>query len=629
MARKKGKTSVELAREALEEQATRTGGPAPGSANPPLPAGMAGRAMEIVLWPAADLVPHPDNPRAIDERKPKFRDLVESIKANGIIEPLTVRRFDGDVYRQVLSGHRRLAAAQVVGLDRLPVRDLGEIPDALAYDIVAMANLHEDLTPLEEGVRVAKWLDKYGEDAAAVASKLGKTRHWVLTHAMIGRNLIPAWKEAVARDAAEPQDRYGHGGFGRFDRWTAEHWVRIARLPAALQEHWLQKVEKDYRFNPWNATAETVADWLKTEKLFLVRAPFESARVCADCPKRTDAINQLLWEDPDVQGDEGEQVRCLDPKCWQRQSEKAARDAYRATRDALLEKAGITGDAARAAVVPVSLLAEPKDHWGSKHEHYRQEIAALKRAVGKDLVTVDRVEVVKEGTKGAVPAIVVAGKGKNKLVYVKIQKDPTPAELAKEKAEKQKQQRWEKVVQTICKELAGKTLGDVPLPQLETVFFLCHLSGSWPEVDAWSGDFPKRARAYAAAFEKNPADFLRTVMGEAWQSFVGTLKQQARWPDRSATHWVVTVAAVFGIDANERYNRLLAKEQHKPVETAAGEPAKKKRGRPKKAVATPAVPHDEDTAPEPPGPGVCPVRSGAGECVGDGNCGACARNPEC
>ena len=57
----------------------------------------------VALIPVTDLVPHPDNPRTVrlDE------EFLESVRAVGVIEPLTTRDLDGQL--QVLSGHRRQA----------------------------------------------------------------------------------------------------------------------------------------------------------------------------------------------------------------------------------------------------------------------------------------------------------------------------------------------------------------------------------------------------------------------------------------------------------------------------------------------------------------------------------------
>ena len=52
---------------------------------------MATAAVQIEMWPVASLADHPDNPRTVRTGSQEFKDLLASIEANGIYEPLTVR----------------------------------------------------------------------------------------------------------------------------------------------------------------------------------------------------------------------------------------------------------------------------------------------------------------------------------------------------------------------------------------------------------------------------------------------------------------------------------------------------------------------------------------------------------
>jgi len=517
---------------------------------------------QIELHPIRKIQPHPDNPRTINKLSSKFTDLVESIRANGILEPLTVREFlqgNGaealDACRkalgvrlvQVLSGHRRLEAAKVVGLDSVPIRSVGTIADDLAYDIVAMANLHEDLTPLEEGKRAATWLDKYGQDAKAVASKLGKSEHWVLTHAMIERNLIQGWKHE-AQETGEKSARRD------YSKWTAAHWVHIARLPAAIQEHWLQTIQKDYRFDPHDATAEEVGQWLETEKLFLAKATFPSGEWCAKCAKRTDAINQLLWQDPDVKGDSGDAVRCLDPKCWKAKEVKQIREAFRTQASGLRTPACGVRD-----LVPISLSEEP-EHWEDR-KRWQERMKPVKKAFGQDPVTADRITVVKEGAKGAVPGIVVAGRGKGKLQWVKIapKKDqvdgyrwrpPTAEEIAEQKKEEEKQKRWQKVIKAAFKEIAS-----AQRPTYSAVLLCCLRTGTLRTVAR--SDKKEWAELVKAHEAGHLETMIKMVLDAGWNFFRTHMRQKSNycWAENDLPA-LLDLGPLFGIDANQRYHEL-------------------------------------------------------------------------
>jgi len=549
-------------------------GPARTDTDEALPSRTAAQAtsgcLEIEMWAVGDLEPHPDNPRSLNVKSAKFLDLVESIRRNGVLEALTVRIAGGGL--QVLSGHRRLAAAIAAGLDQVPIRNLGQITDDLAYDIVAMANLHEDLTPLEEGKRAAVWLDKYHQDAKAVASKLGKSEHWVLTHAMIDRNLIPAWKKAIEQDAQEAAD---DGDYGRFSRWTAAHWVQIARLPAAIQEQWLPRICKGYPYNPRDATADTVAEWLAGEKLLLGKAPFDTAKACKDCPKRTDAISQTLWADPDVKTEDAAAVRCLDSKCWQRQAAKAVRQDFLVKKDTAAVSHNIVGDKARDSIVPISMIAEPqRERWDDPAgwKRYQAATKPIKAAFRKDLVTVDRITEVKPGTKGAVLGIVVAGRGKGSAKWVKLAKKPearrepwqskpkTAAQIAQEKEAKVKEDRWKKVILAIRREVLK-----MPRPD-DRVVLLCAVRSG--QLVALEHDLDKDERKIWDRMVKAHEDVdLSRMVGAwvelCWQEFRQRLKETYVYVDRQVPIWK-DLGPLFGINLEQWYNNLAAQEEEKP-----------------------------------------------------------------
>jgi len=572
-------------------------------------------ATRIVDWRVADLDPHPDNPRGLNTQSPKFLDLLESIRRNGVLEPLTVRQLTliaNDAHperRQVLSGHRRLAAAKEAGLKTVPVRDLGALEEDEAYDILAMSNLHEDLTPLEEGRRAAWWLAN--QNVRAVAAKLGKTEHWVLTHAMIEWNLIPGWKEE-AEHTEEPQ--YSDHVRRDYSHWTAAHWIQIARLPPAIQEHWLAKVQKDYRFDPHDASAKKVGEWLQTEKLLLAKAPFDLRVACNGCDKRTDAIDQLLWEDPDLKADEGQAVRCLDPKCWTRQCGKAIKQDFLVKKDQATVANDIVGDKARASIAPICLATPPEGWDPPKKKRYDEILRPLRKAFGSGLVTADRVTIVKADTKGATLGIVVAGdKGhkKGSEVWVKVAKKPesqdprvpSAADVARAKKQKEKQDRWEKVIRAVYGELAKRAQ-----PRDEIVMLLCLRTEQMFAVTEWKGMEPTALPVWkslvAAATTDNPENkqiFWRTVIDGSWLEFIQYVKREALhvYGDYKRPE-LKDITDLLGIDLNQRYAQELAKDTKAPPEIPDSKPSKR---------SGKTTPNPGDMA----GP--------IGDCVGD--CGVC------
>jgi ParB/RepB/Spo0J family partition protein len=493
--------------------------------------------------------------------------LVESIRRNGVYDPLVVRTLaapgpDGKSL-QILRGHRRQIAAKAAGRDRVPIRNLGVVPDDLAYDIVAIdAYGSEPLTPLEEGGLVATWLDEYGEDAKAVAAKLGKTERWVRLHAQIDRGLIPAWKEAAVA-GPEQKNRYGHAGAARedFRKWTAAHWVLIARLPAKQQEYWLEKIRKDYRFDPHDATVEEVEGWLTCEKLLLAKAPFDAA-ACEGCDRRTDSISQLLWEEPDAK-DTGA-VRCLDGKCWERRAAKGRKEEFRVLAEAAVEKS----NSRVPDPVPISMMEEPEG-WSGRQE-YAEKIKPVRKAFGKALVESGRIAVVKEGDKGAVPGIVVAGRGKGMLRWVRIseptkdsgrggQRKPTAGELAKEARAKEKAARWDMILKAAFAEISK-----ADRPVSTAVILCCLRAGAWPS--SAPGFDKETKKLWAGLLDAHKAGTLPEavilILEASWSLFRAWAREKSRYcyVDGDLPR-LRDIAPLFGIDPDARYQALAAKEE--------------------------------------------------------------------
>ena len=70
----------------------------------------------------------------------RLEELAQSIRANGIIQPLLVRQLEGDRY-QLVAGERRWRAAQRAGLQRVPVV-VREIPEERMLELALIENIH-------------------------------------------------------------------------------------------------------------------------------------------------------------------------------------------------------------------------------------------------------------------------------------------------------------------------------------------------------------------------------------------------------------------------------------------------------------------------------------------------------
>jgi len=128
----------------------------------------------LTLVPVSEVRPNPDQPRKhFDEEK--LAELASSIKLHGLLQPIVVRRKDDGF--ELVAGERRLRAAQLAEIDRLPAL-VRELEDPL--EIALIENLQrEDLSPLEEAEALAQLIERHGYSHREVADILGKSRPYV------------------------------------------------------------------------------------------------------------------------------------------------------------------------------------------------------------------------------------------------------------------------------------------------------------------------------------------------------------------------------------------------------------------------------------------------------------------
>ncbi len=132
-----------------------------------------------------DIRPNPFQPRKdFDSEKAvqAFDDLKASIKAKGLIQPITVREVNGEY--ELIAGERRLRACQELGLETIPIHILTVDKDVDMMEMALIENLQRDnLNPLEEADAYALLSDKYDLSHEEIAGNIGKSRAAV-TNAM-------------------------------------------------------------------------------------------------------------------------------------------------------------------------------------------------------------------------------------------------------------------------------------------------------------------------------------------------------------------------------------------------------------------------------------------------------------
>jgi ParB family chromosome partitioning protein len=120
------------------------------------------------------ITPNPKQPRRVFDEE-AMEELVHSVKEIGLLQPIVVRRLEGDKYELVM-GERRWRATQQAGLTTIPaiVRDTSD--DAMLRDAL-LENLHRSqLNPLEEAAAYQQMLDDFGCTQEVLANRIGRSR---------------------------------------------------------------------------------------------------------------------------------------------------------------------------------------------------------------------------------------------------------------------------------------------------------------------------------------------------------------------------------------------------------------------------------------------------------------------
>ncbi len=123
--------------------------------------------------PVAEIEANPFQPRRTFEPE-SLKELSESIKIHGVIQPLLVRKVNNGY--QLIAGERRLRASKLAGLITVPVV-VKELDDKAVMEIALVENLQrEDLSPIEEAEAYKRLIEEFNLTQEEVARTVGKSR---------------------------------------------------------------------------------------------------------------------------------------------------------------------------------------------------------------------------------------------------------------------------------------------------------------------------------------------------------------------------------------------------------------------------------------------------------------------
>lgn len=143
------------------------------------------------------LVPNPRQPR-LQMDDAKLEELAQSIRANGVIQPIVVRKA-GDQY-EIVAGERRWRASQRAGLLKVPVA-VRDVPDDKLLEVALIENIQrENLSPIEEAQAYRRLTDELAMSQEAIAAQVGKDRATVANYMRLLR--LPAEVRTALNEGA-------------------------------------------------------------------------------------------------------------------------------------------------------------------------------------------------------------------------------------------------------------------------------------------------------------------------------------------------------------------------------------------------------------------------------------------
>ncbi len=157
-----------------------------------------GASRKVPMLPVAFLRPNRFQPRkrfAEDD----IRDLAESIREKGVLQPILIRPVAGDPNAfEIIAGERRWRAAQLAKLHEVPVV-IRDIPDAEALELAIVENVQRsDLNAIEEAAAYHELLDRFGYTQEKISQEVGKSRSHVANTIRLLK--LPESVKAMVRD---------------------------------------------------------------------------------------------------------------------------------------------------------------------------------------------------------------------------------------------------------------------------------------------------------------------------------------------------------------------------------------------------------------------------------------------
>jgi len=201
-------------------------------------------------------------------------ELAESIKVQGIMQPILVRRLDAESAAaknaefEIIAGERRFRAAKLAGLDSVPVL-VRDVPNEAAAAMSLIENIQrEDLNPLEEAQGLQRLVAEFGLTHEAAAQAVGRSRSAASNLLRLLNLAEPAQAMLMAGDID-----MGHArallSLDRGTQITAANQIAGKKLSVREAEALVKKLAADFSLTPSprrNGAADKSRDLLRVEE---------------------------------------------------------------------------------------------------------------------------------------------------------------------------------------------------------------------------------------------------------------------------------------------------------------------------------------------------------------------------
>ena len=250
-----------------------------------------GRGLEALLGPRASESPSADNETALTspglpaslrlgdmvagQYQPRTRmdegalyELAESIKAQGIMQPILVRRLNkgpNDGKYEIIAGERRFRAAKLAGLDSVPVL-VRDVPDEAAAAMALIENIQrEDLNPLEEAQGLQRLVKEFGLTHELAAQAVGRSRSAASNLLRLLNLADPVQTMLMAGDID-----MGHArsllALDRATQITAANQIAAKKMSVREAESLVKKLSAEFSLKPQKASKEKSRDTRRVEE---------------------------------------------------------------------------------------------------------------------------------------------------------------------------------------------------------------------------------------------------------------------------------------------------------------------------------------------------------------------------